>query len=237
MIHSISVRSLILGACFLLLASPALAERDPDPWEGWNQRVFTFNQYFDDYLARPVAETYVDVVPRPAQRGVRNFFSNLNDVTVLVNNLLQAKFRDAASDTGRILVNTTIGLGGLLDVASDAGFERNHEDFGQTLGRWGVGPGPYLVLPFMGPSTVRDAFGFATDIYTGPVSSPDQVRLRNSLYGMYMLNTRVQALQLDSMMYGDQYIFMRDAYLQQRAYDVSDGAVDEDFDDDWSWDD
>jgi len=225
-----------LMLCMLLASSPAMG--NSDPWEGWNQRVFAFNSFMDDRFIRPVARTYRDVVPRPAQRGVRNIFSNLNDVTVLINNLLQLKLENAASDTGRLLINTTLGLGGLLDLASDAGFEKNNEDFGQTLGYWGVRPGPYLVLPFMGPSTVRDSFGMATDIMTGPVHSPDNVRLRNSLHGLGLLDTRVQLLQVETMIFGDEYIFTREAYLQQRQYLVTDGELDDDWgDDDWDdWD-
>jgi len=220
--------ALVLGA-----APMAASATDSDPWEGMNQRVFTFNKFMDDKFIRPVAETYREHIPRPVQRGVSNFFGNLNDVTVLLNNVLQLKFSNAATDTGRLLINTTVGLGGIMDPASAAGLERNNEDFGQTLGFWGVRSGPYLVLPFYGPSTVRDAFGLAVDVYSSPINYVDDVSARNSLHMMDLLDARVEALQLDTMMFGDEYIFMREAYLQQRAYLVSDGDVDDDWDD---WD-
>ncbi len=220
-------------ALMLGVAPLGATASDSDPWEGMNQRIFTFNKFMDDRFIRPVAETYREHIPRPVQRGVRNFFGNLNDVTVLLNNVLQLKLGNAASDTGRLLINTTVGLGGFMDPATAAGLERNNEDFGQTLGYWGVRPGPYLVLPFYGPSTVRDAFGLAVDVYSSPINYVDDVSTRNSLHASNLLDARVEALQLDTMMFGDEYIFMREAYLQQRAYLVSDGEVEDDWDE---WD-
>lgn len=219
--------------CLFALAPSSVSAAQHDPWEPVNKRIFAFNMFMDDHVIRPVAQGYRNNVPRPVQRGVRNFFNNLNDVTVLMNNVLQLKFSDAATDTGRLVLNTTIGLGGFLDVATGAGLEKNNEDFGQTLGAWGVRPGPYVVLPLFGPSTVRDSFGFAVDVYTSPINYVDDTVARNSLYVLDTLDTRVELLQLDTMMFGDEYIFMREAYLQQREYLVTDGQIDDDWDE---WD-
>lgn len=226
----------VVIACVLGLAPSSVSAENHDPWEPLNQRIFSFNKFMDDKFIRPVAQGYRNNMPRPVQRGVRNFFNNLNDVTVLMNNVLQLKLGDAANDTGRLLLNTTIGLGGFLDVATGAGLEKNNEDFGQTLGAWGIGPGPYVVLPLFGPSTLRDSFGFGVDVYTSPIHYVDDVTARNSLHALNTLDTRVEALQLDTMMFGDEYIFIREAYLQQREYLVTDGQVDDDWDDWDDWD-
>lgn len=225
------------------LSAPLTAnaqETVDDPWEPVNKRIFTFNQYFDDWFMRPLAKGYAAVLPPPAQQGVQNFFSNLDDVTVLINNLLQGKPADAASDGGRVLLNTTFGVAGLWDVASRVGLQKHDEDFGQTLGVWGVGPGPYVIMPFLGPSNLRDTIGFGVDVASSPVSSPDDPATRNSMHALSIVDTRVQALQFDDLMYGDVYIFMREAYMQQRQYEVSDGEIPQQRaseDDPWSdWD-
>jgi len=225
-------------AALCLAGATAQAQEASDPLEPMNVRIHAFNEFVDDKFMRPVANTYVRFVPRFARRGVSNFFSNLNDVTVLANNLLQFKFSHAASDAGRLLLNTTVGVGGLVDVASDAGLMKNQEDFGQTLGYWGVPTGPYLVIPLFGPSTIRDGLGFATDTLTHPMNQHDDVRLRNSLFALQQLDRRVAGLAADSLMMGDTYIFTREAYLQQREYLVTDGEVDDAWDDDeWgAWD-
>jgi phospholipid-binding lipoprotein MlaA len=220
------------------LMSTPLQAAEYDPWESVNLKIFDFNTKLDEAVLRPVAESYSRYVPRMAQRGVSNFFSNLNDVTVLVNNALQLKIGDAASDTGRIVLNTTLGIGGLIDVATAAGLQKNNEDFGQTLGRWGVGPGPYVVIPFLGPSTLRDSFGLVADTYTNPATHHDEPAVRNSAFALNQLDRRVSALVADSLIMGDPYIFVREAYLQQRQYLVSDGQVQDEWDDDdWGdWD-
>ncbi|MEX1197219.1 MAG: VacJ family lipoprotein [Pseudohongiellaceae bacterium] len=208
-----------------------------DPWSPVNKRIFTFNQHFDDWFMRPLAKGYAAVVPPPAQKGVRNFLSNLDDVTVMVNSALQGKAADAASDGGRVLLNTTFGVVGLWDVARHVGLEKNSEDFGQTLGVWGVGPGPYVIIPFLGPSTFRDTFGLGIDVTSSPISLAEKPATRNMLHAMDILDTRVQALQLDDLMYGDRYIFMREAYLQQRQYEVTDGEMPSARDDSDPWSD
>lgn len=223
-------RSRLLSAVLLMatLCAPAATMAQDsleDPWAPVNKRIFAFNQHFDDWFMRPLAKGYAAVVPSPAQKGVRNFFSNLDDVTVMLNNALQGKPADAASDGGRFLLNSTFGVAGLWDVARHVGLDKNNEDFGQTLGVWGFGPGPYFIMPFLGPSTLRDTAGFGVDVATSPVSSPEDPAARNGLHALRILDTRVQALQLDDLMYGDAYIFMREAYLQQRQYEVMDGEV------------
>lgn len=222
-----------------LLVSPAFSvAAGYDPWEPVNLKVHGFNERLDAIILRPAAETYNRVLPPLARRGVSNFFSNINDVTVLVNNVLQLKMVNAATDTGRIVLNTTLGIGGLIDVASAAGLPKNNEDFGQTLGYWGIGPGPYVVLPLFGPSTLRDSFGLIADTVTNPVNHHQEPAVRNSAFVLYQLDRRVAALAVDSMMMGDPYLFTREAYLQQRQYLVSDGEVQDEWDDDeWgAWD-
>lgn len=232
--------SAALLAVLLCAPLPAMAQDSAeDPWAPLNKRIFAFNQHFDDWFMRPVAKGYDAVLPPPAKQGVRNFFSNLDDVTVMVNNLLQWKPADAASDGGRILLNTTFGVAGLWDVASHVGLEKHNEDFGQTLGVWGVGSGPYFIMPFIGPSTLRDTVGFGVDTASSPVSLAEDASTRNTLHALWLIDTRVQALQLDDLIYGDAYIFTREAYLQQRQYEVTDGDVPDprDSGDPWSdWD-
>jgi phospholipid-binding lipoprotein MlaA len=231
MFHAQRIVRAALLTCSLL-AGPAMAA-DYDPWEPVNTRVYAFNSYLDTLVLKPVAITYNRVVPSPMRTGVANFFYNINDLNVLANNVLQLKFRDAANDTGRLLINSTVGLGGLIDVASTAGLPRNNEDFGQTLGRWGVGPGPYVVLPFFGPSSLRDAFGFSVDSWVNPVRTVDDTATRDSLLVMSQIDQRARALQYETLIMGDEYIFVREAFLQQRQYLVTDGAANDYWDDDF----
>ena len=228
---------LLAGISFCMVSQFGHASEN-DPWESWNLRVHAFNEHLDAAILRPVATTYVRVLPLVVRRGVSNVFGNILDVTVLLNNVLQLKLGDAASDGGRILLNTTVGIGGLIDVATEAGLERNYEDFGQTLGKWGVGPGPYMVLPLFGPSNVRDTFGFFTDTFTNPMNSHDNTAVRNGAFVLQQVDRRVAALMVDSLMMGDKYLFTREAYIQQRQYLVLDGEVQDGWgDDEWdSWD-
>lgn len=231
-------RILALGVILGMAASGVSAQQpsDYDPWEPVNVKVHAFNDYVDRKVLRPVANGYTRYVPRLARVGVSNFFSNINNISVLANNLLQFKLEAAANDTGRLMLNTSFGLGGFLDVATWAGFDKNEEDFGQTLGYWGVPPGPYVVIPLFGPSTVRDGFGFATDNYTNPLNHRDDVMLRNAAFVLQQIDRRVEAMSVDSLMSGDPYIFTREAYLQQREYLVNDGEV-ADQQSDWGdWD-
>ena len=193
------------------------ADADVDPWESFNRPVFAFNDRLDTYALKPLARGYQFVTPRIAQDGVHDFFNNLGEVKNLANNLLQAKFHSAGVDTSRFLLNSTIGLVGLVDVATPMGLQRSDEDFGQTLGHWGVRSGPYLVLPFLGPSTLRDAPAMLPDAYANPVRYIADVPTRNSLYGVSIIDGRAQYLKAEKLITGDKYNFIRSVYLQMRV--------------------
>lgn len=206
--------------------------KDPDPYENFNRKSHSFNETLDKYIARPAAKIYTNTVPDPVEKGVVNFFSNLDELTNIVNDLLQAKFGQAANDTGRFLINSTLGIGGLFDVAQRAGLPKSEgEDFGQTLGTWGVGEGPYLMLPLVGPSTLRDAPSKYIDSFANPVSYMDDVSARNSTRLVGLVSTRAELLGLDDVISGDSYLFVRDVYLQRQDYLVNDGAIEDDFGD------
>jgi len=213
-----------------LAAMPVIA--DNDRFENLNRKVFTVNDHLDRYALRPAAVTYKKLMPNPLEKGVDNFFGNLGEVTNVVNDLLQGKFGQAAHDSGRFLLNTTLGIGGLFDVAQRAGLEKSDgEDFGQTLAVWGVGEGPYLMLPLVGPSTLRDAPSKFVDSITSPFSYVDDVRTRNSARGVDLLAKRAGLLEIDRVISGDKYLFVRDVYLQRSRYLVNDGAIEDDFGD------
>jgi phospholipid-binding lipoprotein MlaA len=219
-----------LNACVTL---PPNSPRSPqDPWESWNRGVYKFNDKLDRAIAKPVAKTYVKAVPEPIRIGVTNFFSNLETPTVLINDALQGKFLAAANDLGRFVLNTTLGLAGILDPATPAGLAKNNEDFGQTLGKWGVHSGPFLEIPILGPSDLRDAPARAVDTYMNP---REYIKNNWIKYGLYLpdyTDRRAALLYLDDTLSKtyDPYAFVRDAYLQRRAYLVSDGkGVDETF--------
>jgi phospholipid-binding lipoprotein MlaA len=219
--------SAALGGCVTL---PPNAPRSPqDPWESWNRGVYKFNDLADRAIARPVARAYVKVVPQPIRTGVSNFFSNLDTPTVMINDALQGKFLAAANDLGRFALNTTVGLAGILDPASAAGLDRNNEDFGQTLGKWGVHPGPFIELPILGPSDLRDGPARVVDTYTNPREYIKNSWIKYGLYLPDLTDRRAALLPLDATLKNvyDPYAFVRDAYLQRRAYLVSDGKVNE----------
>ncbi len=226
--NAVRFRFLLVGLLLVSFATPAMAQNN-DPWEPVNKRIYTLNDYLDTLILRPLAISYNTLVPPPVRAGIGNFIYNINDVNVMANNLLQFKFKDAASDSGRILINTTVGLGGLFDVATKAGLERHQEDFGQTLGYWGVKPGPYMVLPLFGPSNLRDTLGFGVDSYVNPIRQIENDAARTALYGVIQIDTRATTIQIENMMFGDEYLFVKEAYLQQRQYLVSDGEVFDDF--------
>ena len=220
------VRLVCALACFALLGACASTGNPRDPLEPVNRGIYTFNEALDTTLLRPAAELYRGLVPRIVRTGVHNVFSNINDVIVALNNLLQGKVVNAASDTGRILVNTTVGLLGIFDVATPLGLQKHEEDFGQTLGRWGVGDGPYIVLPIFGPSNVRDAFGLVVDVYTDPLSYVEPTRDRNIIWGVRAVNRRSELLDASKILETaalDPYQFVRDAYLQRRRNLIYDG--------------
>ncbi|MDO6563839.1 VacJ family lipoprotein [Amphritea sp. 1_MG-2023] len=204
---------------------------DVDPWEGFNRSMFGFNDALDRYALKPVARGYKAITPNILEAGIGNFFSNLGDVGSLVNNLLQLKGEAAGQDLGRVVFNTTVGLVGLIDVATPMGLPEHNEDFGQTLGYWGVKTGPYLVLPFLGPSNVRDGIGLIPDSMLDPVGEIDPIPTRNQLYTLRVIDTRMKLLGAEQLLSGDRYTAMRDAYLQRREFLVNDGQI-VSFDDD-----
>ena len=190
-----------------------------DPFEPLNRAIFSFNDGLDEAIVHPVAAAYHDHVHAEIRVRVRNFFSNIGDVFIGVNDVLQGKLRYGFEDGMRVVFNTTFGLFGLHDVASDMGIEKRKADFGLTFGRWGVGEGPYLVLPILGPSTVRDSAGWALDIYTDPLLYVRPIALRNSLYVLRFTNVRADLLDASRLLEEaalDKYVFQRDAYLQYR---------------------
>jgi phospholipid-binding lipoprotein MlaA len=217
---ALSLALLALIGC----ASQPLTKRDPrDPFERMNRATYKFNDKLDKAVARPVVHTYRNVTPQFVQTGVSNFFSNLNYSVVVVNDLLQGRLKVFAKDTGRLVMNTTIGIGGLLDPASSVGLDKNENDFGQTLGRWGVKPGPYLMLPILGPSDVRDGFAKIPNTYSSPMAYINNNTVYYSLYGAYIVDTRASLVPeeaaLDSAY--DPYAFLRNAYLQRRQFLIS----------------
>ncbi len=206
-----------------------------DPWERWNRKVYAFNDAVDTAFVRPLAEGYVKVVPSPVRQAVTNFGNNFGDAWSVVNNLLQGKFEGAMLSVMRVSTNTVFGLGGLIDIASEAGIERRREDLGQTLGHWGVPPGPYLVLPVFGPYTLRDSVTLVPDLYVSPSLITENTAAQAGLLSLYLIDTRVSLLpatrMLDSIAL-DKYTFTRDAYLQRRLNDVHDGNPPEPVEDD-----
>ena len=232
-----SMRSVLISLLLTLSFLGGCATTSPrDPLEPMNRVIYRFNDTVDTVLVRPIAEGYRFVLPQFVRTGISNFFSNIGDVLVALNNLLQGKVVNALSDLGRVVVNTTIGLGGLFDVASPIGLEKHNEDFGQTVGFWGVGDGPYLMLPFLGPSSIRDAVGTVVGAKLDPIGFVNVMRLRNSLWGTRVLSQRADLLDTSRILETaalDPYEFLRDAYLQRRRNLVFDGVPPrEKFDDD-----
>lgn len=201
--------------------------RDPrDPLESYNRKMHDFNTGFDDILLKPVAKGYRAITPEPLDRGITNFFSNIADVTSAVNNLLQFKLSRFGSDVGRVATNSTVGLLGFFDVATNMGLPSYKEDFGQTLGYWGGDPSPYLVLPILGPSTVRDTVGLAGDIFVDPFFSVDKNTVYWGFIALRVVDTRADLLTASKILEAaavDPYSFVRDAYLQRRRHQIYDG--------------
>lgn len=214
---------ILLSGC----ATTADDYRDPrDPVESFNRVMYRFNSDLDTAFLKPLGRGYNAIVPAPVNRGVTNFFSNLDDVGSAVNNLLQLKLGRAMSDVGRVFVNSTIGVAGLMDVASNMDLPKYGEDFGQTLGVWGVESGPYIVLPLLGASSVRDGVGLVADWYLDPVSYIEDDAVRWSVRGLDVVDTRADLLNASRVLESaalDPYAFVRDAYLQRRQNQVYDG--------------
>jgi phospholipid-binding lipoprotein MlaA len=221
--------------CVSCSPSCATAKDPRDPLEPFNRGVYQFNETLDKYVMKPVAQGYQFVLPQPVRTGVGNFFSNINDVSILANNVLQGKFVPALDDFARIVINTTLGLLGILDIASEAGIPKHEEDFGQTLGFWGVGDGPFIMLPFFGPSNARDTVGRVGDVFTDVVTYVDPTGTRNVIWGTRVVDRRAQLLDASTVLDAaalDRYEFLRDAYLQRRRNLVYDGKppLDKDLD-------
>lgn len=240
LVNSILKSSIIVIACFLSACSSIQKKSDLDkidPFEPMNRAVFAFNEKADDYVIKPLAKGYRFILPTFAQTGVTNFFGNINELITAANNLLQGDPERASNDIGRFLINTSIGVFGLFDVATDLGIDRNKEDFGQTLGVWGLPNGPYVVLPFFGPSSARDAVGFIVDINSDIVLSSNKLTSDQKLTStvLRVVNERARLLDatklLDDAAF-DKYSFIRDGYLQRRRNQIHNGnpplAIEED---------
>lgn len=211
---------LMLGGC------ATTGDNSADPWEKYNRKVFAFNDALDRSVIKPVAKGYQAVTPDIVEQGVSNFFSNLGDVGNSVNNLLQGEVVGSGSDLLRVVINSTVGLVGLVDVATHAGLQKHQEDFGQTFAVWGVDSGPYVVLPFFGPRTVRDSFGLGFDYTVSPITYVEEARVRNQLTGLNLINTRSDLLKAESVIgndFYDRYATLRNAYLQHRNVLVHNG--------------
>lgn len=229
--------SLAVAVLSAALATGCATTSNPDdPLEGYNRAMFSFNEQLDKVAIKPAAQVYEAVLPSPVRTGVGNVLGNLGDPWIALNNLLQGKVAEGMSDLMRFALNSTWGLLGLLDIASEAGLPKHDEDLGQTLGRWGVGEGAYIVLPFFGPRTVRDAVALPADMMGNEPFSIDHVPTRNTVLGTRVVHGRSVLLGADRTLKEaalDRYAFVRDFYLEQRRYKVGDGRkerVYEDFD-------
>lgn len=225
---------MVLGGCATTQPSSSGAEEETsnahpeDPWEGFNRRVFAFNDVVDRYTLKPVARAYAAVTPDPVQTGVGNFFSNLGEVLTAVNSLLQGKPGNAGLSTSRFLINSTVGIGGLLDYATLMEITADKEDFGQTLAVWGWDESRYLVVPLLGPRTLRDTTGLAVDISAYPFSYIGERELIEALAVLDLVHIRAGLLDQESMIQGERYRFVRDAYLQRREFLINDGELGDD---------
>jgi phospholipid-binding lipoprotein MlaA len=191
-----------------------------DPWESWNRKVFAFNEKLDEAVLKPVATAYSNVVPSPIRTGIDNFFGNIGDAWSAINLLLQGRFKAGVEQGMRFAVNSTFGLAGVLDVATEAGLEKNSQDFGKTLGKWGMGTGAYIVWPVFGPSSVRDSLALPVDWQASPAVVFDDGRKKVAITALNLINTRANFLRAGEMLEGialDKYTFYRDAYLQRRG--------------------
>ncbi len=223
-----------LQACASLSSNQeAQTEPNPDPWEGMNRHMDKFNEVADRIITKPAARMYRKIIPSPIRNSLGRVYANLRDLNDAVNNLLQGKPRESLGDLTRITVNTTLGLGGLFDPASKMGLQDHDEDFGQTLASWGMPAGPYMVLPLLGPSTLRASLVRPMDGLLDPLIYLHPVRHRNRTYGIRLVHQRSQFINLEKAIFGDRYLFIRDAYLQRRTYLIKDGEVEDPFGDDF----
>lgn len=226
-ISVVSLSRALLAAGLLVAGGAAVGDDNPrDPYEGFNRSMFAVNEVVDKYAAKPVAQAYDRVTPLPVKAAVGNFFGNAGMLWVGVNNALQGKFADAGSDFGRLLINSTVGIFGLFDVASEMGFERHDEDFGQTLAVWGVGDGGFVFWPGLGPRTVRDTAGWGADFMADPVRFFSPAGTRDGAMIVRFVDIRASLLPSDRVVEEaalDKYAYIRDAYLQRRRSQIYDG--------------
>lgn len=221
-----SMAAVVMTMTVLSGCASLTSQKENDPLEVMNRGVHSFNTQADKYVLEPVAKGYQFVTPDVIDRGITNFFSNLNDISVFVNDVLQFKFNQAVSDGGRFLVNSTVGLLGFIDMATDMGMPKHNEDFGQTLGAYGVGTGPYVVLPLLGPSTLRDTVGIVADTYVDPIYYIEESDTMWGVIGLKAIDTRadlISAKKLLDQASLDEYDFLRSSYFQRREYLVFDG--------------
>jgi phospholipid-binding lipoprotein MlaA len=215
------------GLLALALCGAVVAEENPrDPYEGFNRSMFAVNEAVDKFTAKPVAQAYDMVTPLPVKAGVGNFFGNVGDLWIGVNSALQGKLGDAGVDLGRLLINSSVGIFGFFDVASELGLEKHEEDFGQTMAVWGVGDGGYMFWPIIGPRTVRDTAGWVVDSYADPVWRARPIATRNSMVALRFVDIRASLLPAEKVVDEaalDKYAYIRDAYLQRRRNQIFDG--------------
>ena len=217
---------------FIFYISDISANEINDPYENLNRKTFQFNENLDEKIAKPIAEIYSNFPP-PIKSGVTNFFNNLEEVDTFINQLLQGKPKESLNDLTRFIINSTIGLAGFIDVASKIGLERHEEDFGQTLGVWGVGQGPYIMLPVLGPSTLRDTLSRPVSSFLSVTFHMTEADVNIALKSIDAVETRERLLEVESLLSGDKYSFVKDAYIQSINYEVKDGIdVEDDFIDD-----
>ena len=212
----------------LLLSFPIFGEEINDPFEDLNRDIFIFNEKLDEKLLKPAALTYRKVTPQFARTGVTNFFNNLEEIDTTINQVLQGEIKYAFNDAGRFVINTTIGLFGLIDVASKMGLEKHEEDFGQTLGVWGFDSGPYIMIPFLGPSNPRDLLSRPISSFLSGTFAMEDNDVKITLVGIDALETRERLLDAETLIIGDKYIFVKDAYVQSREYEINNGSTEDD---------
>ena len=212
----------------LLLSFPIFGEEINDPFEDLNRDIFIFNEKLDEKLLKPAALTYRKVTPQFARTGVTNFFNNLEEIDTTINQVLQGEIKYAFNDASRFVINSTIGLLGLIDVASKMGLERHEEDFGQTLGVWGFNSGPYIMIPFLGPSNPRDLLSRPISSFLSGTFAMEDNDVKLTLIGIDALETRERLLDAETLIIGDKYIFVKDAYVQSREYEINNGSTEDD---------
>ena len=214
----------------LSLSFFSFIQSEVDPFQNLNEKTHNLNQSLGKSIATPIAKVYRKVTPDFLEVGVTNFTDNIEDINIALNNLLQAKIKDGLSDILRFTINSTIGLLGFFDPASSMGFQKHSEDFGQTLAVWGVSDGPYIVLPILGPSSLRDTLARIPEAFMTPLLLIDHDRTGYELTAIDLLDKRARYLGLESIVVGDEYLFYRDAYFQSREFDINDGVIEDDFD-------